>query len=176
MNVTNNGGTNCGSIAYRTHTYLSYTHKPHGAWHDMTWLLANLEMIAVPNKPKTCQKLFRDSQLCSVVANNGQTGWVDDSASAKCLSFFLGVIVPEAAKILAINISSSTIRSRHEYRKRREQSYEGSLLTALSTVYLSFLICPFVFIPTCALDSRSRGRNLPCAEQPNNIPDHWRVT
>ena len=77
----------------------------------MTWLLANLEMIAVSNKPKTCQTLFRDSQLRSVVANNGQTGWVDDSASAKCHSFFLGVIVPEAAKILAMVSTSHHPRS-----------------------------------------------------------------
>ena len=77
----------------------------------MMWLLANLEMIAVPKKPKTCQKLFRDSQLHSVVANNGQTGWVDDSASAKCLPVFLVVIVPEAAKILVMVSTSHHPRS-----------------------------------------------------------------
>ena len=58
----------------------------------------------------------------------------------------------------------STIRSRHKYQKRQEWSYEGLLLTALSTVYLSFLTCPLVCIPTCALDSRSCGRNLPCTK------------
>ena len=88
----------------------------------MTWLLANLEMIAVPNKPKTCQKLFRDSQLHSVVTNIGQTGWVDDSTSAKCLSFFLVVIVPVAAKILAMVSASHHARSDQDMNIENDKS------------------------------------------------------